>query len=30
MLAYLDAYTKLVSQMGGLPENASAAAPRAN
>lgn len=29
VLAYLDAYTKLVSQMGGLPENASAAAPQA-
>ena len=29
VLAYLDAYTKLVSQMGGLPTNASAAAPRA-
>ncbi|HEY4545787.1 MAG TPA: penicillin-binding protein activator LpoB [Pedomonas sp.] len=27
VLAYLDAYTKLVGQMGGLPENASAAAP---
>lgn len=29
VLAYLDAYTKLVSQLGGLPANASAAAPRA-
>jgi curli biogenesis system outer membrane secretion channel CsgG len=29
VLAYLDAYTKLVSQMGGLPANASLAAPRA-
>ncbi len=29
VLAYLDAYTKLVSEMGGLPTNASAAAPRA-
>lgn len=29
VLAYLDAYTKLVTQLGGLPENASAAAPRA-
>ena len=29
VLAYLDAYTKLVQQLGGLPENASAAAPRA-
>lgn len=27
VLAYLDAYTKLVTQLGGLPENASAAAP---
>lgn len=27
VLAYLDAYTKLVSQLGGLPENAAAAAP---
>ena len=27
VLAYLDAYTKLVSQMGGLPANAAAAAP---
>ena len=27
VLAYLDAYTKLVGQMGGLPEDASAAAP---
>jgi len=30
VLAYLDAYTKLVGELGGLPENASAAAPRAN
>lgn len=29
VLAYLDAYTKLVSQLGGLPDNASDAAPRA-
>ena len=29
VLAYLDAYTKLVSQMGGLPDNAAAAAPMA-
>ncbi len=29
VLAYLDAYTKLVGQLGGLPENASAAAPQA-
>ncbi len=29
VLSYLDAYTKLVSQMGGLPENAAAAAPKA-
>jgi len=29
VLAYLDAYTKLVGELGGLPENASAAAPRA-
>lgn len=29
LMAYLDAYTKLVSQMGGLPANASAAAPKA-
>ena len=27
VLAYLDAYTKLVDQMGGLPDDASAAAP---
>lgn len=27
VLAYLDAYTKLVSQLGGLPANAAAAAP---
>ncbi|MEJ7926807.1 penicillin-binding protein activator LpoB [Sphingobium sp. AN641] len=29
VLAYLDAYTKMVTQMGGLPENAAAAAPLA-
>lgn len=29
VLAYLDAYTKLVTQMGGLPANAAAAAPQA-
>ncbi|EIZ79721.1 hypothetical protein WSK_1698 [Novosphingobium sp. Rr 2-17] len=29
VLAYLDAYTKLVDQLGGLPTDASAAAPRA-
>ena len=29
ILAYLDAYTKLVTQLGGLPANAAAAAPRA-
>jgi hypothetical protein len=29
VLAYLDAYTKLVGQFGGLPDNAAAAAPRA-
>jgi curli biogenesis system outer membrane secretion channel CsgG len=28
VLAYLDAYTKLVTQLGGLPDNAAAAAPR--
>ena len=27
VLAYLDAYTKLIGQLGGLPANASAAAP---
>nr|WP_246331817.1 CsgG/HfaB family protein [Sphingomonas chungangi] len=27
VLAYLDAYTKLVTQLGGLPSNAAAAAP---
>jgi curli biogenesis system outer membrane secretion channel CsgG len=27
VLAYLDAYTKLVTQLGGLPMNAAAAAP---
>jgi curli biogenesis system outer membrane secretion channel CsgG len=30
VLAYLDAYTKLVGQLGGLPANASAAAPPAH
>jgi len=30
VLAYLDAYTKLVSQLGGMPSNAAAAAPRAD
>jgi curli biogenesis system outer membrane secretion channel CsgG len=29
VLAYLDAYTKLVTQLGGLPSNAAAAAPKA-
>jgi hypothetical protein len=29
VLAYLDAYTKMVTQMGGLPTNPSAAAPKA-
>lgn len=29
VLAYLDAYTKMVTQLGGLPENAADAAPRA-
>ncbi len=29
VMAYLDAYTKLASQLGGLPANASAAAPKA-
>ena len=29
VLAYLDAYTKLVTQLGGLPTNAAAAAPQA-
>ena len=29
VLAYLDAYTKLVSELGGLPADASAAAPAA-
>ncbi|MEO5866466.1 MAG: CsgG/HfaB family protein [Sphingomonas sp.] len=29
VLAYLDAYIKLVSQLGGLPANAAAAAPAA-
>jgi curli biogenesis system outer membrane secretion channel CsgG len=30
VLAYVDAYTKLVSRLGGLPANAAEAAPRAN
>jgi curli biogenesis system outer membrane secretion channel CsgG len=30
VLAYLDAYKQLVGQMGGLPADASRAAPRAN
>ena len=30
VLAYLDAYTKLVSELGGLPSNAAAAAPIAD
>ncbi|MCM8731336.1 CsgG/HfaB family protein [Hephaestia sp. GCM10023244] len=29
VLAYLDAYTRLVTQLGGLPSNAAAAAPEA-
>lgn len=29
VLAYLDAYTKLVTRLGGLPSNAAAAAPQA-
>lgn len=29
VLAYLDAYTKLVTRLGGLPDNAAAAAPPA-
>lgn len=29
VLAYLDAYTRLVTELGGLPENPSAAAPPA-
>ena len=29
VLAYLDAYTKLVTEMGGLPDDAAAAAPPA-
>lgn len=29
LMAYLDAYTKLVTQLGGLPSNAAAAAPQA-
>ena len=30
VLAYLDAYTKLVTQLGGLPVDAAAAAPQAD
>lgn len=30
VLAYLDAYTKLVTQLGGLPADAAAAAPEAH
>jgi len=30
VLAYLDAYTKLVTQLGGLPDNAAEAAPKAH
>lgn len=30
VLAYLDAYTRLVTQLGGLPADASAAAPQAD
>ena len=30
VLAYIDAYTKMVSQLGGLPDNAAAAAPIAH
>ena len=30
VLAYIDAYTKLVSQLGGLPDNAARDAPRAH
>lgn len=29
VLAYLDAYTKLVTELGGLPDNAAEAAPQA-
>ncbi|WP_205421049.1 CsgG/HfaB family protein [Sphingomonas mesophila] len=29
VLAYLDAYTRLVTQLGGLPQNAALAAPQA-
>ncbi len=29
VLAYLDAYIKLVTQLGGLPANAAVAAPQA-
>ena len=29
VLAYLDAYKKMVGQLGGLPVNAAAAAPQA-
>ena len=30
VLAYLDAYTKMVTELGGLPQNPSAAAPQAH
>ena len=30
VLAYLDAYAKLVTQLGGLPYDAAAAALKAN
>jgi curli biogenesis system outer membrane secretion channel CsgG len=30
VLAYLDAYKNLVTQLGGLPANAAAAAPKAS
>jgi hypothetical protein len=30
VLAYLDAYIKLVHQLGGLPDDPSMAAPRAH
>ena len=30
VLAYLNAYTKLVTQLGGLPADASQARPRAH
>ena len=29
VLAYLDAYTKMVTELGGLPDNAAEAAPEA-